>query len=119
VGKALLSTHNQWKDNLSEMVSTTKSKQCDSSKAHLYPADKWSYLTDRAMTHDCRTSNVPIDTAFKVEFKIYPKHDLSNEQESNERSKTSMDIMRELASFVCVSEKPTHDYDVRQRVKKR
>jgi len=44
-----------------------------------------------------------------MEFQIYPKDDLSDEQEGDERSKTRMNVVSELSTFMSVTEKPTDD----------
>ena len=89
------------------MICPTESQQRDPSKAHLHPADNGSDLADGTMTHDGSTSNVPVDPAFEVEFKINAKHDLAGEEKGYERSEVGMNIACKLPSLVCVAKEPS------------
>jgi hypothetical protein len=44
-----------------------------------------------------------------MEFQVYPKDDLSNEQEGHEWSEARMNVVGELSTFMSVAKKPTHD----------
>jgi hypothetical protein len=44
-----------------------------------------------------------------MELQVYPKDDLSDEQESHEGSKTGVDVVSELSTFMSVTKKPTYD----------
>ena len=91
------------------MICPTESQQRDPSKAHLHPADNGSDLADGAMTHDGSTSNVLIDPAFEVEFKINAKHNLADEEKSHERSEMGMNIACKLPSLVGVAKEPSNN----------
>jgi hypothetical protein len=44
-----------------------------------------------------------------VEFQVYPKDNLSDEQERHEWGEARMNAVRELSTFMSVAKKPTHD----------
>jgi hypothetical protein len=44
-----------------------------------------------------------------MEFQVYPKDDLSDEQERHEWSEARMNVVRELSTFMSVAKKPAHD----------
>jgi hypothetical protein len=61
------------------MIRSTKSQQRDSSKPHLHPTHNRRDFANGPMTHDCGTTDVLVNAAFKMEFKIDSKDDLSDE----------------------------------------
>jgi len=97
--------------NLSDMIpgGPTKPQQSDPSKAHLHITDDGCHFADCAVTHDGSTANVFVDPAFKVELEVNAEHDLSNEQEGDERRKVGVDVARKLPSLVRVAKKPSND----------
>jgi hypothetical protein len=78
----------------------TEPQQRDASKAHLHIADNGRYFADCAVTHDGSTTNVLVDSAFKVEFKVNAEHDLSDEQDCDKRRKVGVNVARKLPSLV-------------------
>jgi hypothetical protein len=61
------------------------------------------------MTKDGCLTDILVYPLLPVEFQVYPKDDLSDEQERHEWSETRMNVVRELSTFMSVAKKPTHD----------
>lgn len=91
------------------MILSTESQQRNPSKAHLHPANNGRDFTDSAVTHDSSTSNVLVNPAFKVEFKVDAEHDLSDEEKGDERSEVRVNVTRKLSALVCMAKEPSHN----------
>lgn len=68
------------KTNLSQVICSAESQERDCSKAHLHPTHNRGDFANRSMTQYCSASNISINSAFKVKFKVYPENDLYSEQ---------------------------------------
>jgi hypothetical protein len=61
------------------------------------------------MTQDGRLTDILVYSLLPMEFQVYPKDDLSDEQERHEWSEARMYVVRELSTFMSVAKKPAHD----------
>jgi len=61
------------------------------------------------MAQDSYLTDILVYPLFPMEFQVYPKDDLSDEQGRHEWSEARMNVVRELSTFMSVAKKPTHD----------
>ncbi len=101
--------HDEMGQALSEMVVATKTQRSDAPKKHLHPAQHRHCLAEDTMQNDENPANPSMNSPLYMQFKVDAYHNLCGQEEHQGIRERSVDIFRELAAFMRMTEKVCDD----------
>ena len=94
---------------LSQVVAATETQRRDSAEQHLRPTHHRHRLPKHPVQDDDEPPDLPINSLGQMQLQINTQHDLRHQHEHQDSRKRAVDVLRELTTFVRVSEEIGQD----------